>query len=401
MTTSESRNFNYTQPLLEKDIQGTAIPSFLLPILTYFLPKEIRHVPKSNHVETFVGVKDPFVMLLLFISLLTLILTAGICVIMFIAAQTVFHEVCVGIVYVGSNLILIGGLYIFRRGGYSYLFLANIYTTSAFINIWGTNLLMGFTWTSPYLPMLIFIPLWAFTACDVKSGLRWALATIGAILLMFLVTSFEFEFSQIVPEWMMNFAYFLSWTSMAALVVLCLYIFRNNYETLSLHLNKERAHFAQQAVHDPLTGLANRTLFHDRADEALNFVRVENTLAVVIFIDLDDFKLVNDIHGHQAGDEVLKLVAQRVRGVVRAVDTVARLGGDEFGLILHGIGDRAVVGNISKKVSDIFLEPMVGGGIKIPISGSIGVAISPDDGSDIDTLMRHADSSMYRAKGQG
>jgi hypothetical protein len=93
MTTSENRNFNYTQPLLEKDIKGTAIPSFLLPFLTYFLPKEIRRAHRSYYVDMFVGGEYSHAMLLLLVSLLTLISTAGNCVILLMVAQTVFHEV--------------------------------------------------------------------------------------------------------------------------------------------------------------------------------------------------------------------------------------------------------------------------------------------------------------------
>ncbi len=401
MATSASRAFHHNQALLEEARNNFSAPSFLVPYLTVFLPEELRHASKSGDAKMFVGNEYARAMMLLMVSFLTLIATAGNCVILLLVAQTTFHEVCVGLVYAGSSLCLIGGLYLFRQGGRSSLFLANIYTLGAFINILGTNLLMGFTWSSPYLPVLMFIPLWAFMVCDIKSCLSWSLVTIGVLVLIFLFTGSEFEFPQIVPAQMMNLAYFLSWSSVVALVVLCLFAYRHNYESLSSRLNQERVRFASQAVHDPLTGLANRTLFHDRAEEALNFAKVENKMAALIYIDLDGFKLVNDIHGHQTGDEVLKLVAQRVRGVVRVMDTIARLGGDEFGLILHGITDRAVVGDICNKVSDAFLEPVVVDGIEIPIGGSLGVAIAPDDGTDIDTLVRHADSSMYRAKGQG
>ena len=134
MTTPERRDSNYAQPFSEKDVGGIPIPSFILPILTYFLPKEIRSAHRSYHVERFIGGEYSHAMVLLLVSFLTVISTAGNCVVLLMFAKTAVQEVSVGLVYVGTNLVLIGGLYLFRHGVCSSLFFANLYTLAAFIN---------------------------------------------------------------------------------------------------------------------------------------------------------------------------------------------------------------------------------------------------------------------------
>ncbi|WP_024326218.1 sensor domain-containing diguanylate cyclase [Thioalkalivibrio sp. AKL19] len=152
------------------------------------------------------------------------------------------------------------------------------------------------------------------------------------------------------------------------------------------------------AHHDPLTGLTNRSLFYDRLDLALHSAhRYQNHLAL-LFLDINDFKVINDVHGHAVGDRVLCTIARRLEGCVRETDTVARMGGDEFIVLLTDI---QVEGAVSRKVEGIqsaMDEPLGAefGGI-IP-SCSIGVACYPADGEDADTLLSRADGEMYRVK---
>ena len=156
-----------------------------------------------------------------------------------------------------------------------------------------------------------------------------------------------------------------------------------------------------QARHDILTGLANRALLRERLELAMAVTRRSGMPLWVVFIDLDRFKFVNDTLGHDAGDSVLKNVAERLRGATREVDTVARLGGDEFVLLLpqHGNGEPGAA--ILQRIQDAVAQPLQLGEYEFFLSCCMGVAVYPDDGQNADTLIKHADIAMYRAKEQG
>jgi diguanylate cyclase len=148
-----------------------------------------------------------------------------------------------------------------------------------------------------------------------------------------------------------------------------------------------------RAHHDPLTELANRTLFSERLSRVLT-----EGPAAVLFLDLDDFKRVNDSLGHAAGDALLVAVAERLRQTVRTSDTFARLGGDEFAVLLPGIGEDAVARG--QRVVEVLRAPFELAGHMVPAAVSVGVAVGAR-GSDPETLLRHADMAMYAAKGAG
>ncbi|GAB3380521.1 putative bifunctional diguanylate cyclase/phosphodiesterase [Massilia agri] len=156
-----------------------------------------------------------------------------------------------------------------------------------------------------------------------------------------------------------------------------------------------------QAEHDPLTGLPNRALFLDRMHHALATWRRQRDNFAVLFLDLDRFKAINDNNGHQAGDAVLREVAARLRGCVRRVDTISRLGGDEFVVLLADIGGADQAAHVAQAVMQAVARPVEVGESLFTLSASIGVAICPTDGTDVDTLMHHADVAMYHAKQNG
>lgn len=155
------------------------------------------------------------------------------------------------------------------------------------------------------------------------------------------------------------------------------------------------------ATHDALTGLPNRSLFGERLEHALRCTQRTQHRIAVLFLDLDRFKLVNDSLGHGVGDELLKIVGERLRACVRETDTVARLGGDEFTLLLEDVGDARHVAHIAQKLLDAIGAPFHIGGEEIYVTPSIGVSMYPDDGEDAQTLVLHADRAMYEAKGAG
>lgn len=155
------------------------------------------------------------------------------------------------------------------------------------------------------------------------------------------------------------------------------------------------------AHHDALTGLPNRSLLHDRLDQALTqATRSEHRLAVM-FLDLDRFKRVNDTLGHDVGDQLLKQVAERLREAVRAADIVSRLGGDEFVVILPEIQDEQDASRVAQKILAALAPPVNINGHQLHATPSIGISIFPDHGNVAYGLMKNADTAMYRAKSGG
>jgi diguanylate cyclase (GGDEF)-like protein/PAS domain S-box-containing protein len=155
------------------------------------------------------------------------------------------------------------------------------------------------------------------------------------------------------------------------------------------------------AYHDPLTDLPNRLLFNDRLNMAMISAQRNKQKLAVMMLDLDKFKDVNDTLGHNIGDMLLKAVANCLTVVLRKGDTTARLGGDEFLLLLTNIVKTENTGGVAQKILEAFQKPFVFDGQEVYITTSIGIAIYPEDGEDIDTLIKHADIAMYSAKKAG
>ena len=155
------------------------------------------------------------------------------------------------------------------------------------------------------------------------------------------------------------------------------------------------------AHYDALTGLPNRVLLMDRLTQAVSAARRRGDRIGVVFMDLDRFKNINDSLGHDAGDELLKLTAGRMRAAVREGDTVARLSGDEFVLLLPPIREAEDAGAVAQKVLDAIKEPLELRGTPVTVSGSAGIAVFPENGDDPRELLRNADAALYRAKDQG
>ena len=155
------------------------------------------------------------------------------------------------------------------------------------------------------------------------------------------------------------------------------------------------------AYHDSLTGLPNRALLSDRLDRAMLAAQRSERGLAVMFIDLDRFKTINDSLGHMTGDQLLKEVAARLCRAVRASDTVARLGGDEFVVLVPGIRSVDEASHVAEKIIEALSESFPLEGRNLHITPSIGICVYPDDGADVETLMRHADAAMYHAKASG
>jgi diguanylate cyclase (GGDEF)-like protein len=168
----------------------------------------------------------------------------------------------------------------------------------------------------------------------------------------------------------------------------------------SIERKRYQVQLEHQANYDALTGLPNRSLLHDRLKQSVVSVRSPKAVAVV-FIDLDHFKFVNDSLGHSIGDQLLKGMAERLRSVLRDGDTVARLGGDEFVLVLNDQANEEVIYRAMQRITAKLAEPIEVDGKELVVTCSAGISLYPQDGPDVDTLLKNADAAMYRAKDHG
>ena len=164
---------------------------------------------------------------------------------------------------------------------------------------------------------------------------------------------------------------------------------------------KDQESLQFMATHDALTELPNRTMLKDRLMHAMDQAERLGVKVVVMFLDLDRFKNVNDSLGHPTGDSMLKQSAKRLSDCVRKGDTIARLGGDEFTVVMEGINDVDSINRVAQKIITAFKKPFSIDGYEVFSSTSIGITVFPDDGTDIDTLLKNADTAMYRAKSEG
>lgn len=179
----------------------------------------------------------------------------------------------------------------------------------------------------------------------------------------------------------------------------------DNLSQAQLEIQRKNTQLENMVQHDSLTTLPNRSYFSKELKQAISFANREKQLLILMFIDLDRFKLINDNYGHQNGDELLKLTAKRLSDVVRAEDIVARLSGDEFVLLIKHPGDHNTTINSANRIALKILEALAPAykinEFSLFITASIGIALFPQDGKDADTLLNNADRAMYLVKNFG
>ena len=166
-------------------------------------------------------------------------------------------------------------------------------------------------------------------------------------------------------------------------------------------LHEQQIVLQHQAHHDTLTELPNRTLFHDRLEQAVEKAKRNNTLFALFFIDLDRFKQINDSLGHTVGDNLLKVVTSRLKATIRKEDTLARLGGDEFTIIMEELSKAQDASILAQKVLEVLQQPIEIDNHTLYVSSSIGISLYPQDDTDAGNLLKYADAAMYRAKEEG
>lgn len=172
-------------------------------------------------------------------------------------------------------------------------------------------------------------------------------------------------------------------------------------KNIQKNLEENLAKLDYQANHDSLTKLPNRILFMDRLEQSIKYAQRNKAYLAIIFLDLDNFKTINDTFGHSVGDKILIEASNRMHSKMRKSDTLARIGGDEFCIILNDIKNISDILEIVKNGIEIFQEPFVIENYRMDVTISVGVAIFPDNGEDASTLLKNADAAMYRAKQSG
>lgn len=172
------------------------------------------------------------------------------------------------------------------------------------------------------------------------------------------------------------------------------------FSDITVLKNIERR-FHHLAHHDPLTGLPNRMLFEDRLQQALVQTKRQEQALAVLFIDLDNFKIINDTYGHAVGDQLMQIAAERLNRCIRSTDTVARQGGDEFIALLTNIAQLEDAEQVAKKIIAALAMPFVIDHHDLFITASVGISLAPQHGQDSSLLIKNADAAMYRAKQQG
>ncbi len=216
------------------------------------------------------------------------------------------------------------------------------------------------------------------------------------IALLFLLGDSDYYLNQSLSFWAVHMFYALVGILFGA--IQCIKQEKVNKAFVKVNTDK-RLHYL--ATHDPLTRLPNRTLLFDRMQHAMSVSERRKKLMGVMFIDMNNFKMVNDNFGHATGDKILIIIAERLQSCLRESDTVARLGGDEFVVLLEGIQSQQAITQAGQKILDYIVKPILIGEVTFSISASIGVSLYPWDSNKIETLLEYADEAMYRAKSKG
>jgi len=233
---------------------------------------------------------------------------------------------------------------------------------------------------------LLALPFLATLIANYTSGIVWVvLVAMAPVLLQ------AFGKANLEPFFLAN------WVALSMGLFIAIYGSHTYVNSWSQRVHVERSWLEFVAGHDSLTGAANRATFDRRLIESIALCKLHGTQSVLVYIDLDKFKPINDVHGHQAGDIVLTAVADRLRRLVRRSDTVARLGGDEFAILFDQCSPEGVK-PVLDRIATVVGAPMDVLGKELSVGCSLGIVICPDDGFDPKQLAQKADERMYEAK---
>lgn len=253
---------------------------------------------------------------------------------------------------------------------------------------------------SPIVYALILFPVVASLITGISGGMVWAGLCLATASLLLLMEWSGVTFPQRSLEMSGKDQQLVTWLLVLMTTTSCALSSQRDNLRLTGRLKRERKRYEYLAYHDSLTGLANRLMFNNALEQAIaRSERLKNTV-LLVYIDLDDFKPINDRFGHHVGDEVLKGIANRLKASVRLGDVVARLGGDEFGIIIEHVPEDEVVTLLEEMTARI-RETINIKGHKLSLTASIGVSRYPGRAEDAEGLLSDADKAMYQAKAAG
>ena len=254
---------------------------------------------------------------------------------------------------------------------------------------------------SPTYPLLILVPAMAGLTGNIALSVVWGLLTLFFWVGVLQAERSGFEFMQVYPPSELSLAMMMTYVGLAFAVVIIITIYSETTRALRQKLLTTNSELEHLSSHDQLTRLPNRRFYDERITLALRRATENRGMTGLLFIDLNEFKKINDTYGHGAGDKLLIAVAQRVQANLRETDLVARLGGDEFVAVLEDVKSPDEVTRIAHKLSQAIEQPLYVRQQILKFSASIGVAIFPIDGRQQQELEEKADKAMYMAKKRG
>ncbi len=251
---------------------------------------------------------------------------------------------------------------------------------------------------SPAISILLIIPIIAIAMLGWRPAVTWFLLLSGYVLMLFLLDSQSIPAPQIAHSNNIDVIKIMLWFFTGGSIFIAFATYEAHSDNLHRILYSEKEEYAYLSNHDTLTGLSNRQFF----DKVLcNLVHRGNTLDeafTLLYIDLDNFKPINDQYGHHSGDVVLKAIGQRIKSLIRQNDFAARIGGDEFAIILSGVGEKSLADLVANKILNNLKAPVFIQSLVLEVSASGGVALFPLDADSAEELVKKADLAMYKAK---
>jgi diguanylate cyclase (GGDEF)-like protein len=288
-------------------------------------------------------------------------------------------------------------LYALRQGK-NYQRIADIAIFCTFLGVAIGIATSGGPLDSPATPIFVVPIILAFTLGTKFSGLMWSIVVLVTHIAMIFIDLYLFKFPQMLDMSKSTTHHLMHWTVNYFAIIFLMLVFESITQRLKQERDAERDRYAFLAAHDPLTGLANRSMFDSQLSRALASSDRNKNIAGLVIIDLDGFKPVNDTLGHDMGDNILRAIADRLTNLLRKADTIARIGGDEFAVILENVASPPGIDIVAQRIVDEIGRPydILPEGMRL--TASVGVAMYPDHTRDEDLLRVFADRAMYAAK---